>query len=378
MFNFASKTTEDSDTARSEKAGGRDVAANGRSSGGLGKETTQKSPLREWIDALAFALVAALIIRALFFEAFRIPTPSMEKNLLIGDFLLVSKLHYGPRTPVTVGVPFTDIYLRNATLPFFRLPGFDDVDRNDVVVFNYPKENAPVDRKTHYIKRAVGMPGDDLAVHDKVLHVNGDPVPLKEGMQQEWIVYKQEKVVLPVARLRAIGVSDWETNAGSPNRVEMLMTSDAAQQVESWPYVERVEPLIAPGDGRYSQDMYPAGRGYTPDNYGPIHVPARGETVTLTDQNWEVFAPVIRQYEGHDAEALGDGRFQIDGEEVETYTFKQNYYFMMGDNRDRSADSRFWGFVPQSHVVGKAFIIYFSWDHEDNLPRLGRIFNLIY
>jgi signal peptidase I len=301
----------------------------------------------------------------------------MEKNLLIGDFLLVSKLHYGPRTPVTLGVPFTDIYMENATLPFIRLPGFDGIDRNDVVVFNYPRENTPIDRKTHYIKRVVGMPGDEVAIRDKMLHVNDDPVPLGEGMQQEWVVYKQEKVVLPVARLRALGVSDWETNAQAPTRVEMLMTADAAEQVESWPYVDRVEPLIAPGDGRYSQDMYPPGRGYTPDNYGPIHVPAAGETVTLTRENWDVVAPVIREYEGHEAGTLGDGRYQIDGEEVTTYTFDQNYYFMMGDNRDRSADSRFWGFVPEDHIVGKAFIIYFSWDHEDNLPRIGRMLNLI-
>lgn len=301
----------------------------------------------------------------------------MEDTLLVGDFLLVSKLHYGPRTPMTVGVPLTDIYVRGVTLPYLRLPGFTEVSQGDIVVFNWPVENVPVDRKTHYIKRTVGLPGDTLEVREKRLFVNGERGPQSPTMQWEWRVEKEEDVVLPVTRLRSLGIEDWVNSAESPNSVRMVMTDGSARTVAAWPYIESVEPAIANNPSAYRGEIYPGGSGYTPDDYGPVHVPAQGETVRLTSENWPVYEPVITRFEGRQAERLGDERFAVDGEATETYTFEQDYYFMMGDNRDRSQDSRFWGFVPESHIVGKAFVIYFSWDSEENIPRFGRLLNLI-
>jgi signal peptidase I len=374
----------EAEKSRSRSSQRRNAGASG--SGRRGDRRTRrgdavKNKTREWLDALVFALVAALIIRTFFFEAFRIPTPSMEKNLLVGDFLLVSKLHYGTRTPITLGIPFTDIYLPGAEFPFFRLPGFGDVDRGDSFVFNYPPEDVPIDRKTHYIKRAIGLPGDTLEIRSKVVYVNGQAYPLDEGMQQEWIVQKSSpEVRLPGPRLRELGV---EQVVPFESRSEVLIrfaTTQAAEEIASWPYVQRVEPFVEPPAARTGNgtSTYPAGAGFTRDEFGPVVIPAKGTTVELNDETWRLYEPVIRRFEGHTTRSDGSGRYEINGQPAERYTFEQDYFFAMGDNRDNSLDSRFWGFVPEDHVVGKAFLIYFSWDTETNLPRIGRLFNLIH
>lgn len=361
------KTSSDDRLARMSSA-----QSNGKSD-----DKPRKSQVREWTDAIIFALVVMLIVRTLIFDLFRIPTPSMEKNLLIGDYLFVSKLHYGTRTPMTVGVPFTQIYVKGIRLPHTRLPGFSEVKRGDAIVFNFPPEEKPIDRKMHYIKRVVGLSGETLEVKDKVVHVNGASIPLSEGMQQYWNVHKKDpRVHLSGSALRDLGVSDVQATSNA-SVVRVLATTEAISEIESWPWVEQVEPYIAPENVGYSSLMYPAGRGYTPDNYGPIQIPEQGMTVTLSPENWPVYGPVITRYEGHTAQISDDGSFEINGEKIGTYTFEQDYYFVMGDNRDNSEDSRFWGFVPMRHVVGKAILIYFSWDSEAMLPRFGRIFHLI-
>ena len=336
-----------------------------------------KGKIREWTDALIFALVVMLIVRTLIFDLFRIPTPSMEKSLLVGDYLFVSKLHYGTRTPLTLGIPFTQLYLKGLALPHTRLPGFTDVQRWDAVVFNYPPDALPIDRKMHYIKRVVGLPGETLEVRDKAVYVDGEALPLREGMQQYWDVYKKDRQVrLSEARLRELGVTEFGATQ-DPNVVRMVATPEAVEQIRAWPWIDRVEPYVAPENSGYGAYMYPSGHGYTPDNYGPVTIPAEGMTVQLTETNWDVYAPVIERYEEHTVRRLSDGGFEIDGEQATEYTFSQDYYFMMGDNRDNSEDSRFWGFVPMSHVVGKAVLVYFSWDAERTLPRLSRLFTLI-
>lgn len=337
----------------------------------------KKSAVREWTDAFVFVLIVMLIVRTLIFDLFRIPTPSMEKSLLIGDYLFVSKVHYGTRTPLTIGIPFTQIYLPGVRLPHTRLPGFSSVERGDAIVFNFPPEERPIDRKMHYIKRVVGMPGETLQVVDKVVLVDGQALPLRENMQQYWNVHKNDpRVALSGAALRELGVSDVQSTS-NPSVVRVLATSDAVAEIQSWPWVERVDPYTAPDNVGYSALMYPPGRGYTPDNYGPIQIPREGETVTLTNENWPLYQTVITRYEDHDARQVDDGSIEIDGVQTDSYTFEQDYFFVMGDNRDNSEDSRFWGFVPMDHVVGKAVLIYFSWDGEAMLPRFGRLFNVI-
>lgn len=369
------------DTSRRKKRKSRGRTATDRSSrrNGTAKDGAKKhkSALREWLEAAVFAVIVMLIVRTLFFDLFRIPTPSMEKNLLIGDYLFVSKLHYGTRTPVSLGIPFTPLYLKGLELPHTRFPGFDEVERGDAIVFNYPVEDKPVDRKMHYIKRVIGLPGETLSVQDKVVHLNGEPYPLQSGMQQLWNVYKKDqRVRLSRARLRELGVTE-VTPTASLSVERILATTAAVRSVEALPYVDRVEPAIAPENAGYSDLMFPPGRGYTPDNYGPVSIPQQGETIELNDQTWPLYAPIITRYEEHTARRRADGTFEIDGRPAETYTFEQDYFFVMGDNRDNSEDSRFWGFVPMSHVVGKAIFIYFSWDGDTNFPRFGRMFSAI-
>ena len=236
----------------------------------------------------------------------------------------------------------------------------------------------PTDQKIDYIKRVVGLPGDSLAVINKVLHVNGEAQPLDERMQQHWYVYKTDpRVQLPVARLREAGITEIVPTA-NPSVVRILATRPAADAITEWSYVDRVVPAIVRGNSGYRDHMYPTGRGYTPDNYGPVLVPKEGMTVMLTDENWPVFETVIRRHEGHTA-AQVRGEFVIDGEPATTYTFEQDYYFVMGDNRDNSEDSRYWGFVPFDHVVGRAVMIYFSWNSEGSPVFFGQVrFNRVF
>ncbi len=342
----------------------------------------EKGELRQWGEAFLVALVVVVIVRTFFFDLFRIPTPSMEENLLVGDYLFVSKLHYGTRLPMTVGVPLSSvitsggIYLPGVTFPYKRLPGFGSVERGDPIVFNHPPKDAPVDRKVHYIKRVIGMPGDNLSVRDKLVHIDGRPLPLGKGMQQYWTVKKSDaRYQIPRTRMEELGISEVQSTQ-SATTVRILGTPTAAKRVHDLSWVESVRPGVVE-DRRFDARMYPADRDYTTDNYGPVHIPAKGETVTLTDENWAAYQPVITRYEGKDARQMTDSTFAVEGERTTTYTFQQDYFFAMGDNRDNSRDSRFWGFVPMDHVVGKAVITYFSWDYDRFMPRFSRILNPI-
>ena len=342
----------------------------------------KKGAVREWLDAMVFAIIVMVIVRSLFFDLFRIPTPSMENSLLVGDYLIVSKLHYGTRTPMTLGIPFTAIHIKGLELPWTRLPGFTEVKRGDAVVFNWPGDGAAtIDRKMHYIKRVVGMPGEMISVIDKVVHVNGEPLHLSETMLQEWFVEKRDdRVRLSGTRLRELGVKQI-TPTNSARVLRVLATKGAADGIRELPYVVEVRPAIARANEAYQSFLYPGGRSYTPDNYGPLTIPMAGQEVTLTEENWPVLQPVISRYEGRQT-GTGPDEYLIDGVPAATYTFAQDYYFVMGDSRDNSEDSRFWGFVPMDHIVGKAVVVYFSWNADGSPPffgqvRFGRMFSLI-
>lgn len=332
---------------------------------------TPRSVLGLWARVLGVALLGALGLRLFVIEAFRIPTPSMERTLLVGDFLLVSKLPYGPRTPATLGLPFTDRHL-GAELPSVRLPGFGRVRRGDVVVFNLPTERGPLDRRTPFIKRVVGLPGDTVALVEKEVRVNGEPVPLGAEMQQRWVVEMERGVPFSADAFREIGV-----RAPVERRDEgewlVRMTASQADTVATWPAVRAMRPLVA----ERPEPLFPLGRTQTLDDYGPVVVPKRGETVRLDGTTWPTLRDVIARHEGHAARRFADGRFEIDGELVETYTVEQDYYFVLGDNLDDSSDSRRWGFVPRDHLIGKAVLVYFSWDPDGGRVRWNRLFTPI-
>ncbi len=341
------------------------------------QETTNaKSWAREWGDALLFALVAALIIRALFLEAYRIPTPSMESTLLTGDFLLVSKMHYGARSPMTVGIPFTSIYMRGINLPWFRLPGFMDVRRGDILVFNYPVDDAAISQKTNYIKRAVGIAGDTLEIRNKVIYINSEPEEGVETYEQQYEVMIRERLRLSPSKVRAAG---GQMLPSSGDRYRINMTSVVADEMSGWPEVNEVRPFVLPVSfNDFARQPFTFAQGFS-SNYHHMPkmvVPFEGQNVTLTDGNWYIYQDIITRYEGNQVSRDGD-IFVINGDTTNQYTIQQDYYFMVGDSRDNSEDSRFWGYVPEDHVVGRAWIIYFSWNSERFMPRFNRLLSRI-
>ncbi|WP_234570232.1 signal peptidase I [Rhodohalobacter sp. 614A] len=340
------------------------------------EETKAKHWAKEWLDALVWAAIAAIILRTFFFGAYRIPTPSMEKTLLTGDFLIVSKLAYGPRTPMTLSIPFTDIYMPGVNLPWTRIPGYTDIKRNDIVVFNYPIDVAPISVKTNYIKRAVGIPGDTLRLDNKVLYVNGEEEQSFDTFMFNHRVDVRDRIRLSPTKIREAGASLVQSGDGYHI---INMTEQTAGEMQGWPEIESVQKFALPDeyDG-FSRRGFNFSNGFANhDNMKEFVVPKAGMEVTLTAENFHIYEDILLRYERNMVERNGS-QFMINGVETNTYTIQQDYYFMMGDNRDDSEDSRFWGFVPEDHVIGKAGIIYFSWDSENWLPRFSRIFDVIH
>ena len=354
------------------------------------RRSSPKSKTREWVDALVFAIVAATIIRTFFIEAFTIPTPSMEKTLMVGDFLFVSKVHYGARTPMTpLSIPFMHqeiplfgwkSYSEAWKLPYYRLPGFSSLKRNDIVVFNYPREDdRPIDKQTHYIKRCVGIPGDTLQIIDRTVMINGERAMLPKKSQ--WIYDIQTSGSgLSDRILRKNDVTDGGPGY-MPGEYRYCLTREAAEEVGKIPTVSKMQVFTVP-KGLFEEFIYPSDARirWNMDNYGPIYIPKKGTSIALGPENLSIYRRVITAYEGHSLEE-SNGVILIDGKPADKYTFSQDYFFMMGDNRHNSADSRFWGFVPEDHIVGKAVFIWMSWDSKGsflNKIRWSRLFNIIH
>ena len=364
------------------------------------KETPkkQKSAFREWLDSVAFAVVAATLIRFFVFEAYTIPTPSMESSLMVGDFLFVSKLHYGVRTPKTpLQLPlthqkiwFTNIpsYLRWLDLPIYRLPGFSSVKQGDAVVFNVPNYeedgDAPVDLRTFYVKRCVATPGDVLEVRDQQVIVNGKAMVNPERMQHP--VFMKTKEFLDGKFFETYGIrnspdasydsADWlplaEPDSQSVLWGYKLNTSKAMmEEIQAQPFNKTFDKnFFKDPKGVTFIDIFPHDTTlykWNRDFYGPLKVPAKGLTVALTPGNVALYSETIQKYEGNKNVVVNGYQISIDGKAITSYTFKQDYYFMMGDNRHNSADSRFWGFVPSDHIVGKAFFVWMSLDANKSL-----------
>jgi signal peptidase I len=364
------------------------------------KETPkkQKSAFREWLDSVAFAVVAATLIRFFVFEAYTIPTPSMEGSLMVGDFLFVSKLHYGVRTPKTpLQLPlthqkiwFTNIpsYLRWLDLPIYRLPGFSSVKQGDAVVFNVPNfeedGDAPVDLRTFYVKRCVATPGDVLEVRDQQVIVNGKAMENPVRMQHP--IFMKTKENLEEKFFEAYGIRN--SPDASYDSADWLPLAEPDSQNVLWGYkmntskamMEEIQAL--PFNKTFDTNLFKDPKGVTfidifphdttlykwnRDFYGPLKVPAKGLTVPMTPGNVALYSEAIQKYEGNKNVVVNGYQISIDGKAITSYTFKQDYYFMMGDNRHNSADSRFWGFVPSDHIVGKAFFVWMSIDANKSL-----------
>jgi signal peptidase I len=352
------------------------------------KVKVKKSAVREWFDAIIFAVIAATIIRWLFLEAFTIPTASMEKSLLVGDFLFVSKVHYGARTPKTpLQLPLTHqtiwgtkipSYLDWIQLPQVRIPGFSKIKRDDVVVFNYPPEfEHPVDLKTNYIKRCIGVPGDVVEITDTRVFVNGEAFGNPPKMQFRYYIFTDE--IINERVFKKYDISEFYRSQGG---YYVMTRPETAEELKSLPFVKDVI-LTKNTEEQVNPRIYPDASVFTwnEDFFGPLEVPSKGQTIEVNKENLSKYGDIIRYYEGNNEVEIKDGILILEGSHVNSYTFKQNYYFMMGDNRHNSEDSRFWGFVPEDHVVGKALFIWLSIDKNESFLhkiRWSRLFSLIH
>lgn len=351
----------------------------------------------EFVSSILFAVVVATVIHTYAIQPYTIPTSSLEKTLLVGDFLFVSKFHYGARTPMTtVALPMVHdtipgtsrkSYLNKPHLPYFRLPGFQKVQHNDIVVFNWPVDTIykfndpvrrpgvikPIDKKTNYVKRAVGLPGENLSVKDGIVFINDKELHLNDRARVQYSYLIETDGTLDLrAIIQKLKISEYVTYVNQPQYavyfqaltnadVEYLKTFSAVKGVTRSPDMATIFQYNAP-KGYIFPHNQPT---WTETNLGPIHIPAKGETITLTEDNLPMYKRAIRVYEGNDLEEK-DGQFYINGQATNQYTFKQNYYFMMGDNRNNSEDSRMWGFVPEDHIVGKPVFVWMSLDQ--NIP----------
>jgi signal peptidase I len=388
----------------------------------------------EWLDALIFAVIAVTLINIFLFQNYKIPTPSMEKSLLVGDHLYVSKVAYGPRLPNTpLTFPFTantmpliggNSYVEWIKRPYKRLAGFGKVKNNDAVVFNFPagdtvveripersyysivreyamqiRENdirngreertwkqylsegreqvwgeyrivhRPVDRRDNYIKRCIAIPGDTLLIREGMIYINSKPVEVFPGVQYRYYVLTNGTPINPKAFERlGIARSDQELTRGG---YYLPLTAENVEKLKRFTNVESITRYVSP-ENEYNYQIFPHDTAYkwTLDYFGPLWMPKKGSTVPLTLYNLPLYRRIIEAYEGNRLEVRG-GQIYINGKVANEYTFKMNYYYMIGDNRHYSSDCRYWGFVPEDHILGKPKFIWLSLDEDKHF--LGKI-----
>lgn len=420
------------------------------------KNPTVRSVM-SWVDAIVFALVAVYFVNIYVFQNYQIPSSSLEKSLLVGDFLYVSKMSYGPRVPNTpLSMPLaqhtlplvnTKSYIEWPQWKYKRVPGFGKVKMNDIVVFNFPAGDTvavsyqqtdfydniiyregkgiysnsinmdslnrkqqrivydlyrdagrkyvlthpekfgeiiyrPVDRRENYVKRCVGLPGDTLQIKDRIIYIDGKAQEEPENLQFLYTVHATGKIIPDEFLHDELELSNEDTEYYQPGATVFYLplTKKALNTLLARKdLVTSIEPISTerPSHDLYPQNLY---TDWTVDNYGPIWIPAKGSTITLTMDNLPIYERCIVAYEGNKLEVKDDGIY-INGQKTDKYTFRMDYYWMMGDNRHNSQDSRYWGFVPEDHVVGKPIVVWLSLDKDrgwfNGKIRWNRIFKWV-
>ena len=411
-----------------------------------GRSLKPRSELGEWVSSITFAIVAATLVHTYFMQPFTIPTSSLEKSLLVGDYLFVSKFHYGARVPSTVvaapmvhdtipsiSVPFMGFnlnpsfgsYLKKPQLPYMRLPGLQKIKNNDIVCFNWPVDSLktmwgdtsgeftykPVDKRTNYVKRCVAIAGDSLQMKDGYFYINGKKNVLPDRAKlQFFYTYEAKSPITPNSYPKFLIKNDrsfvykilteyWEndkvqeaikkngslTKVASDslytevvggvnpdfaqrlkminvnNKININLTDEEVARLKKHPQTLSVKKIVHDSDVAIFPHVEKL--GWSQDNFGPIYVPKAGVTVKLDEESLPFYKQIIKHYEHNDLQVIGDNIF-INGEKADSYTFKQDYYWLVGDNRHNSLDARYWGFVPFDHVLGKPVMVWFSWDAD--------------
>ncbi len=327
-----------------------------------------KVHIKQWLKALLFALLTVIVVKAFFFWVYVIPSTSMEKTLLPGDLIFVNKMSYGIRLPITpITFPLSHqkmplnseykAYLDFIEFPYIRLFS-SQIERNDVVVFNYPMdEDAPIDHRSFYIKRCIGLPGDIISINNKKVIINNEAIAFPKEVCFNYKV--KSAIELNNDTLLKYNITDGGRLSGE-NHWQLTLSDSSKEALLALNYIISVTPLNITKD-IYADYIFPFNNNYpwNIDFYGPLSIPKKGETVVLDSNNIYLYQRIIEKYEENELEQIGN-KFIINGDTVIDYTFKMDYYFMMGDNRHNSSDSRFWGFLPESHIVGKAHSILMS------------------
>ncbi len=370
------------------------------------RSLSPNSALGDWVSSIAFAIIAATLVHTYVMRPYTIPTSSLEKSLLVGDFLFVSKFHYGARVPMTPialpmvhdSIPWTGLssHVKNVQLPYFRLPGIQKIKRNEIVVFNWPADSLktmwgdnsgeftykPIDKKTNYVKRCVAIAGDTLQIIDGVIYINGEvsKMPDRAKPQYKFTVDTDGKQLNPRTLSKRYNVREGSLTQGG--KYLLTLTNKEASLLKNNPAVKSITKQNIPS-GRFDKGVFPHDPQYpwSVDNYGPLYIPKKGTTVELDSKTIPIYEHLIREYDRNDVTVDGD-KMYINGQLATTYTFKQDYFWMMGDNRQNSLDARNYGFTPFDHVIGKAVFVWFSWETNGNgikeKIRWDRLFTVVH